>query len=294
VKQWDQFWFKPRGPEHVSCVRIAIGILVTIQFLQYTFSAADWYGENGWFNRDAARFFIGDGVEGTGSIFRWSILFSYPGLATAIAIVGVIASASMVFGIGSRVSPFLAWIALGTFMHRAPFLTLVYEPWLSAMLAYLIIEPGRPKWTIYPGVSSGEPRLSANLAIQLMRCHVLLWVVFSLGSMLAEPVWWNGEAAWMLMKSGNGWIHIPSLSDSDESWKILGQILTHSVIGLQILVLVCLIVPNCRWLGRWPMVLFASSILLLLGDWMYAALVLATSLAVWPFFLSYLKEKNES
>lgn len=284
--EWNRFWFTARAPIQISIVRIAIGILTGIVFWQYLMSGSDWYGFSGWFDPEAGRYLIGDGVEGTGSLFRWSPLYRMPSLSPWVAIFGLLASLAMMLGLGARLSPLMAWVALGMFHHRAPVLTLLFEPLLLAVLLYLIVEPGRLVWTIKPGISSGEDRVSANLSVQLIRCHLWIWIAFSLASMLALPEWWNGEAGWLLIEDRRGWLRLP------EGWQSVGQFMTHWVVAVQTALLASMLGSSCLWMGRWLLYLFALSILLFLGDWMYASTLLAMSLAVWPIDLFFSKVKK--
>lgn len=284
--EWNRFWFTAGSPIEISIVRIAIGILTGIVFWQYLMSGSDWYGSSGWFDSEAGRYLIGDGVEGTGSFFRWSPLYRMPSLSPWVAIFGLLASLAMMLGLGARLAPLIAWIALGVFHHRAPFLTLLFEPLLLAVLVYLIIEPGRLVWTIKPGISSGEDRVSANLSIQLIRYHLWIWIAFSLASMLSHPEWWNGEAGWLLIEDRRGWLRLP------EGWQSVGQFITHWVVAVQTALLASMLSSSCLWMGRWLLYLFAFTILLLLGDWMYASTLLAMSLAVWPIDLFFPKVKK--
>jgi hypothetical protein len=276
---WQQFWFSPRTPTWISALRVAIGLLTTLQFIHYYFIAMNWFGATGWFNPDVGRYLIGDGVDDTGSIYRWSLLFAFPNWNSIVAGIGTLAGIAMMAGMGSRASPLLAWLALAMFHHRAPFLVSVHEPLLSAMLAYLVVDPGKLDWSIRPGFQSGPARLSSNIALQLIRCHFGIWVAFSLASMLASPLWWNGEAAWLLMQSGQGWLTL------QDGWQFVGQAFTHVVIAAQVAILVTLLLGNLRWLGRWFLYVFLACILFLLGDWMYAAILMTAGLSVWPIEL---------
>ncbi len=277
---WNGVWFTPKSPELLSMVRIACGMIAALHFALLLINGSEWFGMHGWFNTDAGRYLIGDGVEGTGSLYRWSILFWFPHSIPIVAGVGLIASTATMAGIGARVSPLLAWFCLSTFHHRSPLLTMVYEPLLVAILAYLIIDPGRLVWTFRPGLASGQARVSVCIATQLIYCHLWIWIAFSLCSMLANPIWWNGDAGWLLIQQGRGWLRL----SADRQW--LGQLLTHSVIGIQVAILFCMTQSACNWLGRWMLYLFALSVLLLLADWMYASVLLAASLAVWPVPMS--------
>ena len=280
VYWWNGLWFTPKSPELLSMVRIACGLIAAVHFVVLLIDGPEWFGLQGWFNIEAGRYLIGDGVEGTGSLYRWSILYRFPQAIPIVAGVGLFASTATMAGIGARVSPFLAWFCLSTFHHRSPLLTMVYEPLLVAILAYLIIDPGRLVWTMRPGLASGQARVSVNIVTQLISCHFWIWIAFSLFSMLANPIWWNGEAGWLLIQQGRGWLRLSA------DWKWLGHLLTHCVIATQAAVLFCMIQSMCNWLGRWMLYLFALSVLLLLADWMYASVLLAASLAVWPVHLS--------
>ena len=113
---------------------------------------------------------------------------------------GLMASLAAMAGVGSRVSTLIVWFCLSNFHHRAPLLTLLYEPLLVAMFAYLTIDPGRNSWS-RPGLFGGPDRITSNVATQLICCHLWIWIAFSVASMLSSPLWWNGEAGWLLLQT---------------------------------------------------------------------------------------------
>ncbi len=276
TKWWIEAWFVPKDPSLLSCVRIGAGVVAILHFLTLLLGGDDWLGPNGWLNVDAGRYLVGNEVEGTGSLYRWSWLYWYPDSTGLFAGLGLVASAATIAGVGSRLSPFIVWFCLGTFHHRAPLLTTMHEPLLTALMAYLIIDNGRTIWTFRPGLSSGDPRISVNFVLRLMRCHFWIWIAFSLSHMLANSIWWNGEAGWLLTQQSRGLL---SLSDG---WQWLGQVLTHSVILTQVAILFCLSQSVLHWLGKWMTYLFLFAMLLLLSDWMYASVLIVVSFAVWP------------
>ncbi len=278
---WNAIWFTPKPPESLWKVRIACGLIATIHFLALLVFGSEWLGPNGWLNVEAGRFLIGDGVDGTGSLYRWSILYWFPHALSLVVGVGLLASIATAAGLGARVSPLLAWFCMSTVHHRVPILTTIYEPLLVAMLAYLAIDPGRLTWTIRPGLASGQARISINIVLQLIRCHLWIWIAFSLSSMLAFPIWWNGEAGWLLTQEKRGWLYL------NEGWQWIGQLITHALIATQAALLFCMIQAMCDWMSRWFLYFFLLSVLLLLGDWMYASVLFAASLAVWPLHLSH-------
>ena len=276
AKWWNAVWFAPRSPEALCQTRIAAGLVATVHFYMLLIHGTEWIGPHGWLDANAGRYLIGDTVQGTGSMYRWSILYLFPNALPIVAAVGLFASTATMAGIGARVSPFVAWFCLSTFHHRAPLLTMIHEPMVVALLAYLTIDPGRLSWTISPGLSSGQARIGVNIVLQLIRCHLWIWIAFSLFSMLANSIWWNGEAGWYLIRLSRGWLHVAN------DWQPLGQILTHLVIATQAALLFCMLLSVCNMLGRWVLYLFLFTMLLLIGDWMYASVLFAASLAVWP------------
>jgi hypothetical protein len=194
LRKWMDFWFLPRDPHSLSTVRVGAGLVAILHFVALLMEGQDWLGPMGWLDVDSSRYLIGDDVDGTGSRYRWSLLYRYPECVNWVVGLGIFASAAAVAGIGSRIAPLTVWFCLCTFHHRAPLVTLVYEPLLVATMAYLTIDTGRTAWTLRPGFTSGKERVSVNIAVQLLFCHLLIWIAFSLSSMLANPVWWNGEA----------------------------------------------------------------------------------------------------
>jgi hypothetical protein len=272
---WDGLWFTPKAPESLALTRVICGLVAIVHFASLVLDGSQWFGRNGWLNVDAGRFLIGENVEGTGSFYRWSILYWFPDSLPIVAGVGLLASLGMIAGIGSRLSPFIVWFCLCTFHHRAPLLALIYEPLLVAFTAYMTIDPGRLAW-FRPGLASGDSRISVNIVAQLIQCHLWIWIAFSLSSMLSHPIWWNGEACWLLIEQGRGWLTLP------DGWQWIGQLLTHGVIASQAGVLFCMNQKASRWLGRWMLYVFIASVLLLLNDWMYASLLVAAGLIAWP------------
>lgn len=279
VKWWDSLWFTPKVPESLAATRVICGLVAAVHFASWALLGSQWFGRDGWLNVDAGRFLIGDNVEGTGSFYRWSILYWYPDCLAFVAGAGLLASLAFIAGIGSRVAPAVVWFCLCTFHHRAPLLAIIYEPLLVAFMAYLIIDPGRLTW-FRPGLASGEARITVNIVTRLIQCHLWIWIAFSLSSMLAHPIWWNGEACWRLIEQRRGWLALPD----DSQW--LGQLLTHATIASQAAILFFMTQTITHWLGRWMLVFFIVSVLLLLNDWMYASLLVAASLVVWPVPLS--------
>ena len=134
-------WFVAGSPKKTSLIRIICGFIAAIHFLLSFANGTHWFGPYGWLNVEAGRFLIGDSVPGTGSFYRWSLLFWYPQSSSWVAGAGLLASLAAIAGMGSRAATLTVWFCLGTFQNRAPLLSLLHEPLLVAMFAYLTIDP---------------------------------------------------------------------------------------------------------------------------------------------------------
>ncbi|MFM8215923.1 MAG: hypothetical protein ACKN82_14955, partial [Pirellula sp.] len=143
-RAWTRFWFHPVAKSSANPVRQLLSLLVGLLSLISMFWVPEWLSADGWLGLDAGRYFIGDGMPGTGSDYRWSLLFrwSTPSVATGICVIGLVASVLMFTGVAGRWAVLGAWACLITIHHRAPWLTLPSEVLASAALLYLAIEPG--------------------------------------------------------------------------------------------------------------------------------------------------------
>ncbi|MFN7629074.1 MAG: hypothetical protein ACK5PZ_19785, partial [Pirellula sp.] len=238
---------------------------------------------DGWFDLETGRYFIGDGLSETGSVYRWSLLFPFPSpwFAFFVVVVGGLASIATMLGIGGRLSPLLAWACLLTIHHRAPWLTTPAEMLLAAGLIYLVIDPGRLAWDWRPKRHDQQHRVSANLAVRCIQVHSLVWLCFSIASMLQQQVWWNGSAVAMMSRQrggfwGGGYWGVIEGS----SW--FGQGATVAFLALQFVGLIALPKTSTAAIGYLAMVVLSGLIVVFDGDWMYALAILAMTSAWLP------------
>ena len=185
---WNRFWFEPRQGSHLGTTRIVIGCMALLHFASTWFWAPQWLSAQGWFDLETGRYFIGEGLPYMGSEYRWSWLYrwSSPAAVYAACGLGTLASAATLLGIGSRVAPASAWIAMMTLHHRAPWLATPSELLLAAGLFYLIIDTGRTQFSIRPARcdASSSPRASVTLATRCIQVHFVLWLTLCIASML--------------------------------------------------------------------------------------------------------------
>lgn len=276
--QWDQFWFAPASTAWIARVRVAVAFVAVIQFLVDGFWVPSWLAGDGWFDLETGRYFIGEGISETGSAYRWSLLFPFPSswFALLVVVVGGLASLATMLGVGARLSPLIAWACLLTIHHRAPWLTTPAEMLLAAGLIYLVIDPGRTAWDWRPTRHDQRIRVSANLSVRCIQVHGLVWLCFSIASMLQQQVWWNGTAVSMMSRQRGGYWGIIE----GASW--LGQGATVAILALQCIGLLTLPRTSSAALGYLAMVVLSGLIVVFNGDWMYALAILAMTSAWLP------------
>jgi hypothetical protein len=277
-ESWERFWFGLAPSRAVSTFRVALCTVAAFHFLLFLTWVPAWLSGDGWFDVATGRYVIGDGVPDTGSFYRWSPLFNatHPGAAYAVCGIGLAASVAAMLGVGSRWGPLVAWLCMLTIHHRAPWLSMPGEILLTAGLFYLLIDPGRTAWTLRPGFDDAAERVSANLALRCSQIHLLIWLVFSVISMLQYAVWWNGSAVSLLSEQIDGWLgEIPSSSH-------FGQYCTLAILALQIAAAFFLTRRDFRVIGLVCLAGFAALVAVLAGDGLYGLVLLAMGTAFFP------------
>jgi hypothetical protein len=284
---WSQTWFEATSAKRLVPIRVGIGILASIQFVMYLCYSYAWLGPVGMFPTDVSLHFIGDGLEELGSQYRWSVLFDYPSLVSMVSAIGLVAAIGLALGIGSRLAPAIAWLSLAQFHHRAPFLVELHEPILAILLLYLVIHPGSEGWMPRKGCQ-WQDRVFATISLRLIQSHFWIWGAFVLASMISRSVWWNGDAGWILAQRSSAWLQL------SEGMEWVGQLMTHLIVISLGCSLICLMQDKTRSVGQWVWLVFVLCVLLLTGQWMYAAVLLVWSQAYWPIppRLSFLRKKS--
>ncbi|MFN5395024.1 MAG: hypothetical protein ACK5EO_14065 [Planctomycetota bacterium] len=279
-RAWTRFWFEPIDASCVNVVRQGVGVLVGLLFLWSWFWVPDWLSADGWLGIDAGRYFIGDGMPGTGSEYRWSLLYSLatPIVGRVICVLGLVAGVLMVLGIARRWAPIGAWACMMMIHHRAPWLTMPAEVLASAALLYLAIEPGTAMFRKQREAVRDEPSsVLANLALRCLQVHWILWAGFSLASMFQQTPWWDGTALSILSEQGSGWFgKMPR-----GGW--FAQILGVLALLLQASSLLCLCNRSLRGLGILLTMVLGISHLLLAGDWSMGLVACCYGLAFLPY-----------
>lgn len=268
---WDRFWFSPASTRGAALFRFALAAVAVVHFAVFASWVPQWLSGDGWFDLESARYIIGEGLPDTGSQYRWSILFraTQPWVGFAVCSVGMLASVAALLGLGNRIPLMVAWICMLTIHHRAPWLSMPGEILLTAGLFYAMIDPGRTAWTLRPGFDDGTERISANLLLRCGQIHLLLWLVFSVASMLQYSIWWNGNAVPLLSRQTASLVG--ALPDSS----YLGQAWTLAILALQIGAAFLLTQRSTVAVGMLCLAGFALLVAAVAGDWLYGLTLLA-------------------
>ena len=276
IQQWNGFWFCPMQLRDVAVTRLFVSIAALTLFLFYFLTSNQWFGSNGWFNTSAGLHFAGQGIDGTGASYRWSILFHFPNSGPIIAGIGALACLLAASG---RLAPLgcgVAWGCMVMFQHRAPLLVGICEPLITASLFYLCLAPSHR----IEERNLSKVSVFGNVAIRLVQVHLALWILYSLTTMRSTEGWWTGESVRRLLADGQGLL--------PRAWAVphVAEGLAHGTILFQIGILACIANPTIRTIGWWIVLAFVVVMLLVISDWFYAITIIATSFSIWspPFF----------
>lgn len=297
ARVWDAFWFSSTSNSVNTTVRMALGVVMCLQFLLHCLWVPSWLTGNGWLNESVGRYLIGQGMEGTGSEYRWSLLYlmGSSGVAWGICIAGLLASVLMVIGYGGRAVVLLVWGCAVMIHQRSPWLTLPAETLQIAALLYLAIEPGVNRFAVRRSVSSqvGSSRVGtsgsdlsspkessaaeygvlANLAMRCMQVHWILWLVLAASSMLQQVAWWNGTAAAVLSEQGAGMVGLVPRSS------LWGQLVTLGVLVVHFSTAIFLVNRRSWGFAVISSALLAIGLVVIAGDWMMGGMVIVFLLA---------------
>lgn len=281
---WNRFWFGPLLSTSLFATRTCIALTSCLVFLLYCLNAENWLSHGGWVNPDAAAQLIGTGIPGTGAEFRLSPYYRTPGIVTLVCCLGMLGSLWLASGRFARLAAFVTYGLLLTLQARAPLFLERGEPLLLACLFYLSLAPSFPTEKLGSNTvtdwgsnkSSKSDLWLGNFSMRLIQVHFVLWIAFSLFSMLGFEGWWTGEAIRQLVEDRQGFLpHALA--------KLMTlEFIAHSVVLIQIGLLISILSPAIRFAGPILLLLFTAAIILVLGDWVYSLILLATGTSIWP------------
>jgi hypothetical protein len=273
IDEWNVHWFEKRTTAQAGLIRVVMGAWCCLFTASWFKELPRVIGSGGLFGNEFTRFLIGNGIEGTGSSGRLSILYY---VQSDLAVYVYLAATCLVaflltLGLGGRIVALINAILILGIAHRIPMLQGPGELLITGMLLYLIIDPGKKSNYLRVGLHDQQLRSSANLMVRLVQAHTLLWLSVGFLSSVAETMWWNGTALWWLAIAERSPVwNAASLSDNPHlvSW------LSHAYLGVLGLTIIGLVKRTWRPIGLLAGGLLAILTFLFAGDgWLSLAIL---------------------
>lgn len=271
---WADYWFTALSTQVVQMTRGVVGVTSLLLFVCYSLIGNEWFTDQGWFDSSAGLFLVGNGMAETGAEFRMTPFYDHPSLVLPVAIAGMVASLLVILGRFASIAALVAFVCVMFFHHRAPILVTKSEPLISAFLLYLAIVPS----SLY----RSERGYLTTVGIRLIQIHFVIWIGFSLSTMLANEGWWTGESVRRLLEDRQG------IMPAAWGTPLIAECLSSLVVLSQVMFLACVARPSWRCFGFWAMLVFGAAAIIVTADWMYAMTILAgvLSFAMLPEFLT--------
>jgi hypothetical protein len=271
---WADYWFTALSTQVVQMTRGVVGVTSLLLFVCYSLIGNKWFTDQGWFDSSAGLFLVGNGMVETGAEFRMTPFYDHPSLVLPVAIAGIVASLLVILGRFASIAALVAFVCVMFFHHRAPILVTKSEPLISAFLLYLAIVPS----SLY----RSERGYLTTVGMRLIQIHFVIWIGFSLSTMLANEGWWTGESVRRLLEDRQG------IMPAAWGTPLIAECLSSLVVLSQVMFLACVARPSWRRFGFWAMLVFGAAAIIVTADWMYAMTILAgvLSFAMLPEFLT--------
>ncbi len=194
----------------------------------------------------------------------WSFWFLVPdGLLVPVWIACLVVLGMFTLGLFSRLTAVLSWVIVVSTARRIPIALYGFDQVFSALLLYLAVpgasgqavsldrfwrrwrnarsttairaqrrtdSPGRVHGPVEPAVPL--PTISANLALRLIQLHLVLIYGMAGLAKLQGPSWWNGNAIWKTMTTGEFVVlDFTALA----AWPLVVNSLTHLSLAMELL-----------------------------------------------------------
>jgi len=254
---WNRFLFRPADPTALGLVRIAAGLLAFWSLLVLGLDLEAYLGTAGWQSLSVSR--------AMSRPFAWSIWWLVgDAWLRPMWLAGLAVSLLCALGLWSRATTVLTWIVMVSTVRRAPSAVFGFDQILSMLLLYLaatgasgqaasldrflerlrqarrraFAQPPRQRpdgqgRDVAPG-QPGRPQasVSANLALRLIQLHLALIYGIAGLAKLQGLSWWNGEAVWRMMATGE----FVALDFTPLArWPMLTATLTHATLSFELL-----------------------------------------------------------
>ena len=292
-QRWDAFWFSPDWIVRAARLRVLLCLLAAAYFISSWSDIRFWYTGQGPLSPSrVASFLQSSGLQAearwiVSPLFWFDSLWMYQTWLVASVALAVIVAA----GRGGRAPAWLLWASVVAWANRSMFLSGIAETLLSLGMFATAIAPPVPAKKLLPvggplkgrradpGIDADSVRhWSAGFAIRLLAVQATLFVIATVCSMLAGPVWWNGYGAYAIAAP---------VQDRTIDWTqtllvsgIVHETLTHLLVVMLPIGAVLAWRRGTWWLGQAMISLWCLVIALLSSHWLYAGTLAVMSLAM--------------
>lgn len=241
---WNRFWFTPTDARLCAVLRIVVGILAAIHFLDLGSGLAWWYGREGLLPPAAVQRIL-ELTNETGDRYHFTYLGRSSGVELRILHgLAIIVSLAFAAGLFTRISGVLTLGALLAYVHRAPMVAGHVEPVLSFLIAYLIIAPAGSVWSLdrrlfrkakEPAMQVDERSVAANIGLRLIQVHLAMFYAMMGLTKLYGDAWWEGSAIWILLaQTESRPLDFTGLRRMGQAGDLLINFWTHAVVYFEL------------------------------------------------------------
>jgi hypothetical protein len=294
-ERWNRFWFTPAEALPCCVLRIVVGLVAAMHFLDLATGLSLWHASDGVLPPAAVDRLL-ELTSPTGANYRYSYLGRFPAGMELSLLHGLAILVSLAFAAGLliRISGILTLLAVLAYVHRVPLVAGHIEPVLSFLIAYLVIGPAgtclsldawlfKREGAIGVTKASDEPSTATNISLRLIQVHLAMFYAMMGLTKLYGDAWWEGSAVWILLaQTESRPLDLTGLRRFGDVGQYLLNFWTHAIVYFE------LAFPILIWsrLLR-PLVLAASvviwvSLIVATGHLLFGLLMLAAGIAFVP------------
>ncbi len=228
IQACNRFFFAPADPLPLGVIRICTGLLILYIHLVYSFDLLALMGPQGWVDKatidhlrldttfaapQADWWYEASNEPYAVGYQTWSVYFHLTDTSAIITVhvLFLLAMALFTAGFATRVTSVVSWIAMMSYIQRAPTTLFGMDTMMNILMIYLMIAPcgatlsvdrwlqcwwARRRGEQMPPV---EPSVSANFTLRLMQIHFCFIYMMAGWSKLQGSAWWNYTAMWGTM-----------------------------------------------------------------------------------------------
>jgi len=213
VHRWDKFWFTPESPWLLARLRFVFGLFLLYSHLVLASDLDAFIGENAWISQDVGRSLLNR--DATSGFYAATYLWDLPTWAIwAHHSFTIAITASWCVGLLTRFTGPLTWFLQLMYLHRLTGALFGFDQIITYAVMYLMLAPAgscfsvdqwlRSKWLQLGGRSrlidwllpDAKPCLSANVATRMLQIHLCVIYLFGGLSKARGVTWWDGTAIW--------------------------------------------------------------------------------------------------